>query len=254
MTEEIGQAFQGKIDVNSHMPYYLQLKREISRALGQGVWQPDDQIPSEADLCAMFDVSRTVVRHALDELEYEELIKRVKGKGTFVTRPKIREGLAQKLTGFYQDMIDQGLQPFTKTLRRQVVPSNAKIAQLLDIEPGTLIFDIERLRFVDNEPLLLGLTYIQYDVCPGLIEADLSTQSLYAFLEQEYGIVIAYARRTIEAVVATEYEAQLLGVQEGAALLMLRSLAFLEDGRPIEYFRGLHRGDRSCFEIELIRD
>jgi GntR family transcriptional regulator len=202
----------------------------------------------------MFQVSRTVVRRALDELEYEAVLERIRGKGTFVTKPKISEGLVQKLTGFYQDMVDKGLNPFTQILRRDVIPANARIAHLLDIKTGTQVLEIERLRFVEDEPLLLGLTVVQYDICPALMEVDLSTQSLYAVLEKECGLVIANARRTIEAVAATEREAGLLDVKEGAPLLMLRSLGFSKDGRPVEYFRGLHRGDRSCFEIELFRE
>ena len=254
MSDEIENPFQTKVDVNSPIPYYLQLKDEIYNVLERGIWQPDDQIPGEAHLCKMFDVSRIVVRRALDELEYEGLVKRIKGRGTFITKPKISEGLAQKLTGFYQDMVDKGLKPFTNVLRREVVPASPKIAQKLDIEPDTPIFDIERLRFVDNEPLLLGTNYIPYDLCPALLETDLSTQSLYAFLESEYGLFITRARRTIEAVVASRYEAGLLNGEEGAALLMLNSVGYLEDGRPIEYFRGLHRGDRSIFEIDLIQE
>jgi GntR family transcriptional regulator len=135
-----------------------------------------------------------------------------------------------------------------------VIPANARLAHLLDLETGTPILEVERLRYVDDEPFLLGITDIEYDICPALLEADLSNQSLYAFLERECGVVITNARRTIEAVAAMEREARLLNVKEGAALLMLRSIGCQKNGRPVEYFRGLHRGDRSCFEIDLVRE
>jgi len=253
MTFEEGEnPFQTRVDISSPIAYYIQLMQEIDAMLKRGVWQPGAQIPGEVQLCQMFGVSRTVVRRALGELEYEGIVERVKGKGTFVAKPKISEGFAQKLTGFYQDMIDQGLTPITNVLRREVVPASPKVAHKLAIIPGTPVFYLERLRFVEDEPVNLARNYIPYHLCPTLLGANLSTQSLYGFLESEYGLVITNARRTIEAVAATGSEADLFNIEAGDALILIRSVAYLEDGTPVEYLRGLHRGDRSRFEIDLV--
>jgi GntR family transcriptional regulator len=241
------------IDRSSPIPYYVQLKEALRAPIEQGVWQPGDRIPGESELCHMFDVSRTVVRQALNELSFEGLITRVKGKGTFVAEPKISESLIQKLTGFYQDMVDQGHRPVTKVFSQQVAPANAKVASRLGLDQGTLVIDIERLRFVQDEPIVLVTTYLPYVLCPKLAQADLSTRSLYAFLEEECGLVIARGRRVIEAITASEYEAQHLQVAKGAPLILLDSVSYLADGTPIEYYRALHRGDRSRFEVELVR-
>jgi GntR family transcriptional regulator len=112
---------------------------------------------------------------------------------------------------------------------------------------------IDRLRFVQDEPIVLVSTYLPHDSCPGLAEADLTQRSLYALLEEDYGIQIARGRRVLEAVPANEVEAEFLQVKKGAPLILLDSVSFLADGTPIEYFHALHRGDRSRFEVELIR-
>ena len=160
--EEDANPFRTRVDIDSPIAYYIQLKKEIDAVLKRGVWQPGDQIPGEAQLCQMFGVSRTVVRRALGDLEYEGVVKRIKGKGTFVAKPKISEGFAQKLTGFYQDMVDQGLTPFTKVLRREVVPASPKVAHKLATMPGTPVFYLERLRFVEDEPVNLARNYVPY--------------------------------------------------------------------------------------------
>jgi GntR family transcriptional regulator len=242
-----------KINFESYIPYYIQLMGILKEKVQLGIWAPGDQIPGEQDLCALYRVSRTVVRQALRELELEGVINRRKGKGTFISLPKISEGLVQKLTGFYQDMLERGLKPVTKVLHQNVEPANEKVARFLKIKPGDQVIDILRLRFINNEPIQLVTTYVPFEICPALATVDLTDRSLYEFLETECGVVISKGRRYIEAVLANENEAELLGIERGAPLLMLDSISYAENGLPIEYYHALHRGDRSRFEVELLR-
>ncbi len=242
-----------KINFESHIPYYIQLIDLLKEKMRLGTWVAGDQIPGEQDLCELYGVSRTVVRQALQELELDGVITRRKGKGTFVASPKISEGLVQKLTGFYQDMVERGLKPTTRVLHRNVSPASEKVAHFLSIPPGEKIIDLLRLRSVNDEPIQLVTSYIPLEICPALATVDLSNRSLYAFMESECGIFIARGIRYVEAVLANETEAALLGIERGAPLLMLDSISYSETGKPIEYYHALHRGDRSRFEVELLR-
>lgn len=242
-----------KINFESHIPYYIQLIEILKEKVQLGTWVAGDQIPGEQDLCELYGVSRTVVRQALRELELGGVITRRKGKGTFISPPKISEGLVQKLTGFYQDMVERGLRPVTKVLHRNVTPASEKVARFLDIAPGEKVVDLLRLRSVNDEPIQLVTSYIPLEICPALATVDLTNRSLYEFMESECGIFIAKGRRYLEAVLANETEAALLGIERGAPLLMLDSISYSETGKPIEYYHALHRGDRSRFEVELLR-
>ena len=241
------------IDFHSHIPYYYQLIEILKQHIKDGTWVPGDRIPSEIELCDNYGISRTVVRQALRELETDNYIVRRKGKGTFVAKPKINEGLIQKLTGFYQDMVEKGLKPITQVLYQEIVPASTKIANYLDVPIGTEIIDIQRLRSINDEPIQLVTTYIPRQICPDLINIDLSDRSLYEYLESEYGIKITSGTRYIEAVLATEEEAHLLEIDEGDPLVMLDSVSYSESGQVIEYYHALHRGDRSRFQVNLIR-
>lgn len=241
------------INRDAPVPLYVQVKESLREQIESGVWKPGDRIPGESDLCEIFDVSRTVVLQALKELSFEGLIVRRQGKGTFVAEPKIEESLVQKLTGFYQDMQDRGLTPVTQVLNQARSTSSPKVAARLGLRPGQEVIEIERLRFVDGDPIVLVTTYLPYHLCPQLLEAELSRQSLYAFLERSCGLVIARGRRTIEAVPAGSREAELLRIEPNAPLIRLVSVSYLGDGTPLEYYEALHRGDRSRFEVELIR-
>jgi GntR family transcriptional regulator len=241
------------INRSSGIPFYIQVRDVLREHLQTGTWQPGDRLPSEPELCRMFAVSRPVIRQALNDLAQHGLVARLKGKGTFAAPPKITESLVQKLTGFYQDMVEQGYTPTARVLRQEQVPAGRRVAECLGIAPETPVIVIERLRFVQDEPIQLVTTYIPQATCPALLEVDLSRRSLYAFLDEVCGIVIARGHRSVEAVAANEYEAQMLRVKKGAPLILLDSVSYLSDGTPVEYYHALHRGDRTRFEVELVR-
>lgn len=241
------------INHQSHIPLYIQVKETLTRRIERREWKEGDQLPPEQELCELFAVSRVVVRQALKEMEYEGLIFRKQGKGTFVSEPKIRESLVQRLTGFYQDMVDQGYTPVTKVLKQQTVPASPKISADLAVKHQSPVIEIERLRYIQGEPLVLVASYIPYRLCPELLHVNLTNRSLYAFLEKEAGLIITHGRRRIGAAPASHHEARLLNIERGAPLIVLDSISYLEDGTPIECYHALHRADRSSFEVELVR-
>jgi GntR family transcriptional regulator len=242
-----------KIDFEGHIPFYLQLKGFLQRRIDEGVWGPNEMLPSESQLCSAYGISRTVVRQALREMEYEGQVYRRKGKGTFVAEPKILESLAQRLTGFHQDMAEQGLSTSDEVLCLDVVPANSKVASFLNLDEGVKVITMRRLRHVEGVPIALVTTFLPVSLCEKVLEADFRDQSLYVFLEKECGVVIDHGRRMIEAVVANEEEASLMQVKKGAPMVLLDSVSYLEDGTPVEYYHAVHRGDRTRFEINLVR-
>jgi GntR family transcriptional regulator len=242
-----------RIDFDSHIPYYAQLIEIIRDIIESEKLKPGDQLPSEPELCETYGISRTVVRHALSDLEFEGLIVRRKGKGTFVAGPKINESLVQKLTGFYHDMVERGLTPITQVLSQEIIGATAMLAHRLEIEEGSEVFCLERLRFLDDEPIVLVKAFLPYALCRGIEEIDFSRRSLYDTLEERFGLHIARGHRTIEAVAADERQAKLLSINPGDPVNLLESVTYLENGMPVEYYQAVHRGDRTRFEVELFR-
>lgn len=245
-------AWANSVDHSSPLPFYAQVKEALRTQIEQGEWKPGEQLPGELELCDLFDVSRTVIRQALTELAHDGLIVKHKGKGTFVAAPKITEALVQKLTGFYQDMSERGTPPVSRILKQERVPASVKLAQALRLEPGEPVIELERLRFVQEEPIALVTTFLPYARCAEILQIDLRRQSLYAVMEQVCGIVIARGQRTMEAVAANQREAELLEIDPGSPLMLIDSVSFEADGTPVEYYHALHRGDRSRFVAEVV--
>jgi GntR family transcriptional regulator len=243
----------GAIDKASPVPYYYQLRLLLERAVASGELSIGEQIPTEAALCERYDVSRTVVRQALSDLERQGLLTRIKGKGTFVAAPKLTELVAQSLTSLHEDLAARGEELETRVLRLEVEPVSAHVAEMLRLPETEQIVLLERLRLLDGEPLVVTTAHMPYSLCAPILQVDMTRRSLFETYEQELGFKLHRGTRAIEAGVASNEIARSLGIHEGGPVLIFSGVTYLEDGRPIEYFVGVHRGDRSRFEIELFR-
>ncbi len=249
---EAAAALDTRIRRDVPIPYYYQLMQLLQEDIEDGRWVVGDAIPSEHELCDLYGVSRTVVRQALGALASNGLLYRVKGKGTFVSPRKLEEKFIQASDGFYREMASRGLSVTSAVLSQEVVAPPPHVREELQLKEHDRAIRIDRLRSVEDQVLLFVQTYIPYDLCPELLDADLSNMSLYSFLRDACGLSVASGRRTVEATSAHPPISTLLEVRKGAPLLKIESVSYLADGRPLEYYEAWHRGDRSKFEIEMI--
>jgi GntR family transcriptional regulator len=240
-----------QVDRRSPLPFYAQLKQILLDYIDGHALKPGDRLPGDHQLGEQYDVSRTVVRQALSELEAEGIIERVKGRGTFLAQRKTDEGLVRSVTGLYQQVTERGSTLRSDVRRLEVVPADAPVAKMLQIEPRTPVTLLERLRYVDSEPWVLTITYIPLALAPGLANEDFTQKSLYGLLQGKYGLSIVSGRRTLEASAAGPPLARSLGIKPGDPVIVLRSVVFDERERPIESFVAYHRADRSRFVVDL---
>lgn len=239
--------------MDPRIPLYYQLMQLFRQEIEEGRYQPGDLFPSENELCERFGISRPTVRQAINELVREGLLHRVRGKGTFVSEPKIQQDFIQRLVSFTEEMEQKGLKSTTRVLSLEVVPASKKVAAFLSLAYEEPVFRLERLRFVEGVPIVVVTTYLPQKYCPTLDQQDLNNNSLYRTLEAEYGVRICRARRILEVIAATEEYAKLLETDIGAPLQLSKTVAWDQYNRAIEFSIARYRGDRSQFIIELRR-
>jgi GntR family transcriptional regulator len=208
-------------------------------------------MPTERELCSTYGVSRATVRQALGQLEIEQRIFRRQGKGTFVARPKIEQSL--ELTSHTEGMRSRGISPSSKLIDVRRIPAGIDVGLQLDLSPKAEVLRIERLRLADGEPIALEVLFLNADRFDGITSALGDNASLYQLLSSNYGVELASAEETIEAVVAEGREAGLLKCQPGMPLLMLSRRTLDTNGQITEFVRSLYRGDRYRFQTGLQR-
>jgi len=239
-----------KIKRDTPVPYHYQLSELLRQEIESGNWKVGEQIPVEESLCEHFSLSRTTVRKSMDALVNLGLLRREQGCGTFVAEPKMIEGLVNRPVGFYDDMTQRGFKIVTQVLEQHQINPTSFIARELQLAPGATVIELRRVRYILDLPVVVVNSYVPYDLCPSLLKADLTNTGLYKFLREEGGYITNRAKSFVEAVGADEIEAQQLWVEVGSPLLMIESTVYLEDGRPIDYYKSRHRGDRMRLIME----
>lgn len=232
-------------------PLYFKIKSKLLEAIASGQLQPGDRVSSERELTDQFGVSRMTARQALVELELQGYLQRVQGKGTFVNTPKLEQPLLS-LTSFTEDMLRRGMIPGSQLLVAEETPAGRRASQMLNIRETDPVVRLERLRLAGGDPMALEIVHLPAALVPGLLQSNL-TGSVYRLLAESYGINLARASQSLEAVAARAYEEKILGVKEGTPLLMMERVAYDELGRTVEYTKSLYRGDRYRFTTELSR-
>jgi len=239
------------INREDHQKLYLQLYEILKKKIESGEWQVGTQIPTEEDLCNMFSVSRATVRTAVLELVRHGYLKRQQGKGTFIYRNTISNGISM-LTNFRESMLEEAANLTTNVLARTVMMPIDELDVKLNIPPDKHVIYIKRLQLKDNEPLIIQESFIPYHICPLLLEEDIARNSLIDIIEKKYGIRITKVRNLIDIGYLNADEARIFGLPEGTASLIMMQFYYSGDTTFI-YTRSVKKPGRFNFLIELER-
>ncbi len=243
-----------QIDRTSPVPFYFQLKRQLVEQIVSDGWKTGERMPPESAICEHFGVSRTTVRQALAELEREGLIRKEKGRGTFVAQPRPSSWLLQSARGFYDDAVRMGHTVTSRVLRCEVEQLPEWACEALELAAGSRGLTLERLRWVDDRIAMYVVTHLPLRLSEIVLAADLETGSLYRVLEERDGLVVVGGRRVVEAVEAEEKLAALLEVESGSPLLFVESVSWDAQVRPFECYRAWHRADQTKIEVQVAHE
>ena len=180
-------------------PRYFEIAQALRARVGK--LHPHDSLPSDAELCSEFGVSRMTARAAVQELVNDGLVYREPGRGTFVSPPVVDRQLSN-LLGFNAEMRAKGLAPSSVLISAEIAPGTKTQLQMLYLEPGSEVLNILRLRKADDVPLVLDLNTLPGKIRRGLGDTSLDTGSLHSALIAE-GAVPSQGTSTITAEGAT---------------------------------------------------
>lgn len=233
----------------SKIPLYLQLMEELIKKIGAGDFHEQEKLPSERELCDIYDVSRITIRQALQELEREGYIYKLHGKGTFVAPKSYNQNLV-KLYSFTEEMKAMGKHPTTNVLSFQKMAVDERLAEKMNLTAQDEVFQIIRLRLADDEPLMYETSYVPKKVFSDLTEADLAERPMYDIFYDDYHIGVTKALERFTATSVRESEAKHLLMVTDQPAMLIRRFAYHKD-TLIEYTISVARGDKFDYTVEL---
>lgn len=234
---------------------YVEVRNTITEKIESGEWPIGYKIPKETELCEEFEVSRTTVRHALSYLVNDGKIRRIKGTGSFVSRPQLFEKTTLFIQSFAEELKSRNLSCISEVLEfRWIKATEESIISGLGVKHGEKVFKLRRLRYSaelkENGPITLTSSYFPKDVGEILEEYDFEKNSLYNILKMNK-IIRTKAEKTISATHLCQRECRMLSADEKDIFFLVSTISKDISGRHIEYCESLYPTDRNVFKINV---
>ncbi len=236
------------IDRSSFEPPYSQVARGIRERIRNGEYRAGDRLPSEAELCATYGVSRMTARRAVALLVRDGVVMTENGKGTFVKAPEL--GAATFDLGSLRRLVDDEATT-VKISEARIVPCSARVSGKLGVDPESPVVAIKRIVRSDGEPVFYHSEYLVFDPRRPLVEAEYGVTALRDLLAKGGGSGFKYGRLDLHASVLSETEAIYLGEEAGAPAWVVEHLFYDFQNRPVSWGRFIGRADRLKFSATV---
>ena len=230
------------LDRSNPMPLWAQLETELKRRLEAG--QFTDRFPTDGELVEEYGVSRHTVREAIRHLNTTGILRRERGRGTVVTRAEFEQPLGA-LYSLFESLESSGVESRSEVLAQRH-ELNPTAAEMLDLDPDTSFFFLERIRCAAEEPLAIDRTWVPMAIAAPLMDIAFEHSSLYDEMHKHCGVRPDAGWERIAPLLPKPAERAQLHLGRGQAALFLERVSTAA-GQPVEWRTTTIRGDRYRF-------
>ncbi|MDD9148893.1 GntR family transcriptional regulator [Sporolactobacillus sp. CQH2019] len=238
------------LGAHSPAPLYYQIEEDIMQKINNKVLGIDTQMPSEEKLIDLYQVSRTTIRKAIDELVSKGFLYRKRGVGTFVAKRHDPFWQLDRLDSFPEMAKSTGHVSKTEVIDYSLVESDDRLIKAFGQEKQQF-HRLERLRFIDDVPSEVVTTYVPIKIAPNLMDYDFEKMSLYHVLKTYFHVDISASEKTIRSVNVKECEAKLLNIPVGTAIQMVESVTLNKANESVEYSIARDYGITATLKIKI---
>ena len=227
--------------MDASKPKYLRIKERLARRIAEGTI--DHQVPSENQLARQYGVSRMTARKALDELLHDGLVERIPGKGTFVKKLRLNPTYFH-VHAFSEHARRLGVQTHSRVIRSGIETLPAALAGRI---PGRRAVGLERVHWLDGQPVCCEIRYLRADWCAPLLDEDLENGSVHHLIAGKLNLPITRVWQRLEAIGLPAAIAVHLKIDAGAPAFCMKQLLYSGEA-PISYVDYFLRSDVYAFE------
>ncbi|VYU02852.1 transcriptional regulator PhoB [Metakosakonia massiliensis] len=235
-------------DRYSHQLLYATVRQRLLDDIAQGIYKAGQQIPTESELCAQYNVSRITIRKAISDLVADGVLIRWQGKGTFVQSQKVENALLT-VSGFTDFGVSQG-KPTKEKVIEQARISAAPFCEKLNIPGNSEVFHLSRVMYLDKEPLFIDSSWIPLSRYPQFDEHYTEGASTYQLFQKHFDTRVVSDKKTIDIFAATRSQVQWLKCELGEPLFRISKIAFDQHNKPVHVSELFCRANRITLTID----
>lgn len=238
------------VDRDQAVPLYHQIFLQLREEITSGERAFGSRLPTEQELSAQFGVSRITARRALDELAENNLVERKRRVGTTVIFRSPAKPFQGNIEQALESLLTFGRATKVKLLEVDRVPARAPIDEALEVEPGSEVVRVVRVRWLDDCPIGYFVSFIPAHIGAQMTRAKLKTTPMLTLIE-EAGVHIGAAHQTISATLADAALSAVLQVDIGSPILRVSRTVLDTDGRPVQHNLAQFRPDKYQIRLDL---
>lgn len=225
---------------------FLNIYKDLAEQIQNGKLTPGTKLPSESELAGQFGTTRETVRKALNLLVQNGYIQKLRGKGSFVLDVHRMDFPITGLISFKEMAQKIGKPSRTIVYRVELGEATSETARHLQIQPGEPVWEVIRVREIDDERIILDKDYFLSGIVPTLTKA-IAENSIYEYLECELHLAISYAKKEISVEETTAEDQRLLDPKGLSHVVVVRNFVYLDDTTLFQYTESRHRLDKFQF-------
>lgn len=242
-----------KVNKDLAIPLHMQLSQIIREMIETNQLPEGSQLMPEREICKLQDISRMTVNKAILTLVNEGLLRRKQGSGTVVASKK-KKHRYEKLEGFTDIMNKKGYKIRNELILFELSPQSEQIRQrlqLIDLDTDPLVYQIKRVRYIEDDAFVIETVYLNQLMCPDLSEELVKEKSLYQLYRERYQHKIIRAEQSIKPVMITKEQAKLLNAAPNTLALQIDRTVYTDKEEVMEYTSSIFMTNHHEFEVVL---
>lgn len=231
---------------------YLKLADTLRQGIANGVFPPNEMLPSETEMVAQYGVSRITVRQAITLLVEENLVRRIQGRGSFVTEGNFERNMLGS-HDLLHDVAEDGTPQSFRVFDYKLIMPPKHFNTVFMLPPGEMVHSFRRIKSNGGTPVILDYLLLPASRLPGLEQKQIETRWIAEILKSDYDITLHRMRKTLQPIVIGSREARSLRVKSRSIGLLVDRITWADgdDAMPILITRSIVKGDHAKFYVNI---
>lgn len=225
------------------MSLYQKIANEIRSKITNGIFQKNEMLPKQSELAIKYNTSKVTIKKALDLLYIEGLVYGKRGVGTFISGPLSSYDYNAKIYNGMTSRLGELGKLTSKIVSFEIMQPQEIEREKLKLKKNELIYDIVRLRLLNDEPLALEYTIMPVHLIPGINKTILKS-SVYQYITKTLNLEIGSSLRRVRAEKPDKYDEKYLACNSDDPILEVEQVVYLNNELPFEFSQSRHRYDK----------